>query len=134
VTVLGTAGNTTQSAPATETTKPVAPNPAVVEGIPSSLGVQVASAEGSTTITQVKALQIAEKRKPVGAKSVAVKHVLFAKSGADKPADAWMVTFHDAQLPGAGGASTQQAGSITIVIDSKSGVVLDELAYEPVAK
>jgi hypothetical protein len=134
--VVGTAGETSQAATASTAIKAIEPNPAEVEGMPTSLGIQVVSVDGTTTISQVKAMQIVvEKRKPVGAKSAAAKHVLFAKSGDKKPVDAWMITFHGAQLPGAdGSASSGKTGSVTVFVDSKTGAILDEVAYEPVAK
>lgn len=133
--VVGTAGETSQSAPASETTQASAPNPAAAEGIPSSLGVQVTSAEGKTTVGQAQAIKIAQKGKSTGSTSPAAQHVLFAKSGDSKPVDAWMVTFHNVPLPGAGGSgSSKETGSITLFIDSSTGAVLADIAYQPVGK
>jgi hypothetical protein len=133
--VVGTAGDTSQTVPATETPSAEAPNPAVLEGIPSSLGLQVTSADGETAVSQAQAMQIADKRKPAGATNVTAKHVLFAKSGDKEPVDAWMITFHDAQLPGAGGSgSSAKIGSITVFVDSSTGAIVEEIAYEPAAK
>jgi hypothetical protein len=134
INVLGASSGSSQATAAVPSTQTSVPSPAAAEGIPTSLGVQVTSAEGATAIAQVKALQIADKLKPVGAKSVAVKHVLFARSGGKQPIDAWMVTFHGGQLPGADGSATSKTGSVTVFVDSKTGDVVDSVAYEPVAK
>jgi len=137
--VLGTSAGASQTKPATQTTQTALPNPATVEGIPTSLGVQVAFANGATAISQSKALQVAEQDRPTGGTSPAAVHVLFARSGGkNPPVDAWMVTYHGGQLPGPGAAasagSSPKKGSVTIFIDSNSGAVLDTVAYEPVVK
>ena len=137
--VLGTSAGASQTKPAAQTTQTALPNPATVEGIPTSLGVQVAFANGSTTISQSKALQIAEQDRPTGGTSPAVAHVLFARSGGkNPPVDAWMITYHNGQLPGPGGATaaggSPKTGSVTVFVDSSGGTVLDTVAYEPVVK
>ena len=136
--VLGTSAGASQSKPATQTTQTALPNPATVEGIPTSLGVQVALANGSTAISQSKALQISEHSRPTGGTSPAVVHVLFARSGGkNPPVDAWMITYHNGQLPGPGGAAANgspKMGSVTVFIDANRGAVLDMVAYEPDVK
>ncbi|MDR3685437.1 MAG: hypothetical protein P4L93_00530 [Coriobacteriia bacterium] len=133
--VLGASTRVSSTATSKQSTQTAAPNPATAEGIPASLGVQVSSAYGATPVTQAKALEIAATRKPLGGRDPAAVHVLFARSGGkNPPIDAWMVTFHGGQLPGADGSATSNVGSVTIFVDSSSGAVADTIAYEPVAK
>lgn len=130
---VGTSRPAAPTAPATETTAP-ATNPAAEEGMPEGLGVQLSAAEGATAIGEAEAIRIAERTKPDGTTTVSARHVLFAESGAEKPVDAWMVTFHDAQLPGTDSGASAKTGSVTVFIDSSTGDVVDEVAYEPVGK
>jgi hypothetical protein len=132
VTVLGTSGAASQT-PKVSPTDPVA-----VEGLPASLGVQATPIKGDTAITQVQAIDIASKRKPAGAKTVTALHVLFSSAKtraqnppADKPIDAWMVTFHGATSPSPSAASPGMLGRYTMFIDSKTGKILQATAYTP---